>query len=93
MLALVRRYVRDDRRRRGDGGGAARAIRAPLSCGAHAYDDRALGIGEGQTISQPLIVALMTDALALTGDERVLEVGTGSGYQAAVLSRLARRSR
>src|SRR5581483_1457598 len=46
-------------------------------------------IGAGQTISQPLVVGLMTQALRLDGDERVLEVGTGSGYQAAVLSRLA----
>lgn len=56
----------------------------------HAYDDNPLPIGEGQSISQPLIVAMMTEAMALTGDERVLEVGTGSGYQAAVLARLAR---
>jgi protein-L-isoaspartate(D-aspartate) O-methyltransferase len=56
---------------------------------AHAYDDRALPIGEGQTISQPLIVALMLEAMRLTGDEHVLEVGTGSGYVAALLSRLA----
>ncbi|MBI3744511.1 MAG: protein-L-isoaspartate(D-aspartate) O-methyltransferase [Chloroflexi bacterium] len=55
-----------------------------------AYDDEALPIAEGQTISQPLIVALMTSALHLTGTEKVLEVGTGSGYQAAVLSQLAR---
>ena len=54
-----------------------------------AYLDRALHIGEGQTISQPLIVALMTQALRLTGGEKVLEIGTGSGYQAAVLSLLA----
>lgn len=56
---------------------------------AAAYDDRALPIGEGQTISQPYMVALMTGLLELKGDEKVLEVGTGSGYQAAVLSRLA----
>src|ERR1044071_5217750 len=56
---------------------------------AQAYQDRALPISEGQTISQPFIVALMAQALMLTGDERVLEVGTGSGYAAAVLSRLA----
>jgi protein-L-isoaspartate(D-aspartate) O-methyltransferase len=55
----------------------------------HAYDDNPLPIGEGQTISQPLIVAMMTEALGLAGGERVLEVGTGSGYQAAVLSHLA----
>jgi protein-L-isoaspartate(D-aspartate) O-methyltransferase len=56
---------------------------------AAAYDDRPLTIGYGQTISQPLIVAMMTEALALRGDEKVLEVGTGSGYQTAVLSLLA----
>ena len=54
-----------------------------------AYDDRALPIGAEQTISQPYIVALMAAALALNGHERVLEIGTGSGYSAAVLSRLA----
>jgi protein-L-isoaspartate(D-aspartate) O-methyltransferase len=50
-----------------------------------------LPIGEGQTISQPYIVALMTEALELTPDDRVLEIGTGSGYAAAVLSRIARQ--
>jgi len=54
-----------------------------------AYENRPLPIGYGQTISQPLIVAVMTQALDLRGDERVLEVGTGSGYQAALLSQLA----
>jgi len=54
-----------------------------------AYDDCALPIGEGQTISQPFMVALMTELLALKGDEKVLEIGTGSGYQSAVLSKLA----
>jgi protein-L-isoaspartate(D-aspartate) O-methyltransferase len=57
----------------------------------HAYDDRALGIECGQTISQPLVVALMTQALAPTPDDIALEVGAGSGYQAAVLSRLCRK--
>lgn len=56
-----------------------------------AYLDMPLPIGEGQTISQPFIVAMMTEALELQGDERVLEVGTGSGYQAAVLSLLVPR--
>jgi protein-L-isoaspartate(D-aspartate) O-methyltransferase len=54
-----------------------------------AYADRALPLSLGQTISQPLMVAVMTQALHLTGRERVLEVGTGSGYQAAILGRLA----
>jgi protein-L-isoaspartate(D-aspartate) O-methyltransferase len=53
-----------------------------------AYADKPLPIGEGQTISQPYMVAAMTEALELTGSERVLEIGTGSGYQAAVLSHL-----
>lgn len=54
-----------------------------------AYHDSPLHIGEGQTISQPYMVALMTEALALTGSEKVLEVGTGSGYQTAILAELA----
>lgn len=55
-----------------------------------AYDDCALPIGEDQTISQPYMVACMTELLELKGDEKVLEIGTGSGYQSAVLSMLAR---
>ena len=54
------------------------------------YNDSALPIGQGQTISQPWIVAAICEALALKGDERVLEIGTGSGYSACVLARLAR---
>ena len=57
-----------------------------------AYADKPLPIGEGQTISQPYMVAAMTEALELTGGERVLEIGTGSGYQAAVLSLTRERS-
>jgi protein-L-isoaspartate(D-aspartate) O-methyltransferase len=53
-----------------------------------AYGDHPLPIGDGQTISQPYMVALMSEALALTGTERVLEIGTGSGYQTAILSKL-----
>ena len=56
-----------------------------------AYDDRPLGIGFGQTISQPFIVALMVQALELNGDEKVLELGTGSGYEAAILAELAQK--
>ena len=56
-----------------------------------AYGDHPLPIGEGQTISQPFMVARMTELLRLTGKEKVLEIGTGSGYQAAVLARLAAR--
>lgn len=54
-----------------------------------AYEDRPLPIGHGQTISQPYMVAVMTEALNLSGNERVLEIGTGSGYQTAILARLA----
>jgi protein-L-isoaspartate(D-aspartate) O-methyltransferase len=56
-----------------------------------AYEDTALPIGHGQTISQPTVVARMTEALAVTDRHRVLEIGTGSGYQAAVLAKLCRR--
>src|SRR3954454_9440767 len=56
----------------------------------HAYDDTALGIACGQTISQPFVVAYMTEQLQLQGEHRVLEIGTGSGYQAAILSKLCR---
>jgi len=56
-----------------------------------AYEDRPLPIGLEQTISQPFIIALMTEALELTGSEKVLEVGTGSGYQAAILAELVRQ--
>jgi len=55
-----------------------------------AYSDQPLPIGEGQTISQPYIVALMTELLELNGNEKVLEIGTGSGYQAAILAELAK---
>ena len=61
----------------------------PSSLADRAYENVALPIGLGQTISQPYVVALMTQELGLTGTERVLEVGTGSGYQAAILARLA----
>lgn len=58
--------------------------------GHAAYADHPLPIGEGQTISQPYIVALMTELLQLSGNERVLEIGTGSGYQAAILAECSR---
>jgi protein-L-isoaspartate(D-aspartate) O-methyltransferase len=62
----------------------------PPSLRDHAYDNNALSIGCGQTISQPLVVARMTEMLDLRPDDRVLDVGTGSGYHAAVLAKLAR---
>jgi protein-L-isoaspartate(D-aspartate) O-methyltransferase len=86
---------------------AARGVRDPLTLAAmrkvprhlfvppeearQAYDDHPLPIGHGQTISQPYIVGFMTEALGLKGGETVLEVGTGSGYQAAVLGEIAGR--
>lgn len=89
MVRLVGRVVRDER--------VLEAMRAvprdefvPPRVRRYAFEDHALPIGEGQTISQPLIVGMMTEAARLEGDEHVLEVGTGSGYQAAVLARLVR---
>jgi protein-L-isoaspartate(D-aspartate) O-methyltransferase len=89
-----------DRQLRRRGIGDERVLRAmeeiprelfvPPELRGQAYRDGALRIGEGQTISQPWIVAAMTSLLELRGDERVLEVGTGSGYAAAVLSRCCR---
>ncbi len=85
---LVSRGIRDSR--------VIEAMRAvprdrfiPPELCDHAYDDNPLPIGEGQTISQPYMVALICEVAGLTGSERVLEIGTGTGYQAAVLSRLA----
>lgn len=66
-----------------------RHLFVPESMRAHAYEDRPLPIGMGQTISQPYIVAFMTSLLRLNGGETILEIGTGSGYQSAILSRLA----
>lgn len=65
-----------------------REMFVPKELRHHAYDNHALSIGMDQTISQPYIVALMTQDLQLTGTERVLEIGTGSGYQTAILCRL-----
>src|SRR5690606_7578922 len=86
---LARRGIRDE--------AVLAAMRAvprerfvPKSLEVRAYEDRALPIAEGQTISQPYIVALMAEALELGPEDRVLEVGAGSGYAAAVLGRIAR---
>ncbi|HOJ38919.1 MAG TPA: protein-L-isoaspartate(D-aspartate) O-methyltransferase [bacterium] len=67
-----------------------RELFVPENMVGSAYDDSPLPIGEGQTISQPYMVALMTEALGLKGGEKVLEIGTGSGYQTAILCELAR---
>ena len=66
-----------------------RHLFVPPSYRANSYDDSPMPIGEGQTISQPYIVAFMTESLELKENDRVLEIGTGSGYQAAVLAELA----
>lgn len=86
---LIRRGIRDER--------VLKAMRetprhlfVPAQQRAMAYDDTPLPIGYDQTISQPLMVGMMTEAIQLQGGERVLEIGTGSGYQAAILARLAR---
>jgi protein-L-isoaspartate(D-aspartate) O-methyltransferase len=88
LVAELRRYVADER--------VLEAIRrvpreafVPPELRSHAYDNTALGIGCGQTISQPLVVARMTELLELKPGDRVLDVGTGSGYHAAILATLA----
>jgi protein-L-isoaspartate(D-aspartate) O-methyltransferase len=86
----LRRRGIDDERVLDAMGEVPRELFVPEGLRDDAYRDGALRIGEGQTISQPWIVACMAQLLELEGDERVLEVGTGSGYAAAVLSRLCR---
>ena len=66
-----------------------RELFVPVENRSLAYEDHPLSIGHGQTISQPYIIALMTQELDLTGNEKVLEIGTGSGYQSAILAELA----
>jgi len=96
--AVIRqRMVEDQLRRRGISderlltamGKVPRHLFLPAEQRVRAYEDRPLPIGLGQTISQPYMVARMTELLSLTEDSRVLEVGTGSGYQAAILAELA----
>jgi len=67
-----------------------RHLFVPEQFRSHAYNDHPLPIGEGQTISQPYMVALMTDLLDLSKEDKVLEIGTGSGYQAAILAELGK---
>ena len=85
---LVSRGIRD-RRVLEAMGSIERELFVPEKLSSRAYEDRPLPIGEGQTISQPYMVAFMTELLNLTGTERLLEIGTGSGYQTAVLGKLA----
>jgi protein-L-isoaspartate(D-aspartate) O-methyltransferase len=88
MLELLRRHIRDQRVIEAMAAVPREAF-VPNWLQERAYDDSALPIGEGQTISQPLIVAMMIEALALEPTDRVLEVGSGSGYATAVLSRIS----
>ncbi len=90
LIEFLRREIRDQRVLAAMGR-VPRELFVGSSQWPSAYDDRPLPIGHGQTISQPLMVAIMTEALDLEGPEKVLEVGTGSGYQAAILAELARR--
>jgi len=88
MLETIKRYGIRDRRVLDAMMAVPRHLFVPEEVRHSAYADHPLPIGRGQTISQPYIVALMTELLHLRGKERVLEIGTGSGYQAAVLSLL-----
>jgi len=85
----LRRRGVDDERVLAAIGRVPRELFVPEGLRSHAYDDGALPIGHGQTISQPFVVATICALLGLEGHERVLDVGTGSGYQAAVLAELA----
>ena len=85
---LIPRGIRDPRVLEAMGS-IDRELFVPEKLRSRAYQDRPLPIGEGQTISQPYMVAFMTEQLHLKGTERVLEIGTGSGYQTAVLAKLA----
>jgi protein-L-isoaspartate(D-aspartate) O-methyltransferase len=90
LIAAIRHEIRDERVL----AAMSRVPRErflPPELHRYAYDDRPLPIGHGQTISQPLMVAIMTEVLHLKGHEKVLELGTGSGYQAAILAELAKQ--
>jgi protein-L-isoaspartate(D-aspartate) O-methyltransferase len=88
LIEHLRREIRDERVLNAMAR-VPRELFIPSTFWEAAYEDRPLPIGAGQTISQPLIVAMMTEAVAVKEDDRVLEVGTGSGYQAAILAELA----
>ena len=85
---LAARGIRDERVLDAMGNLAREAF-LPPNISSRAYEDRALPVGHGQTISQPYIVAMMTELLSLDPTHRVLEIGTGTGYQTAILARLA----
>ena len=90
MVELIRRRGVKDQRVLNAMLKVPRHLFVPPELVDRAYDDCPLPIGKGQTISQPYIVALMTEALELDEDSRVLEIGTGSGYQAAILAEIAK---
>jgi protein-L-isoaspartate(D-aspartate) O-methyltransferase len=90
LIAELRPYIADERVLEAVAD-VPREHFVPSEARDRAYENCALGIGGGQTISQPLVVARMTELLELRHDDRVLDVGTGSGYHAAVLARLAER--
>jgi len=90
MVELIRRRGVKDERVLEAMEKIPRHLFVPSSLQDEAYADYPLSIGEGQTISQPYIVALMTEALELKEDDKVLEIGTGSGYQAAILAEIAK---
>lgn len=91
LVAKLREIGIDDERVLGAIAHVPRDLFVPAALQGHAYENTALPIGQGQTISQPQIVALMTMALGLTDRHKVLEIGTGSGYQTAILGLLCRR--
>ena len=90
LIEHLRRQIKDDRVLSAMGR-VPRELFVSSAYQQAAYEDRPLPIDLGQTISQPLIVAMMTEALELRGKEKVLEIGTGSGYQAAILAELAQK--
>src|SRR5688572_7164849 len=90
MVESLRREIRDERVLRAFAE-VPRERFVPAEFQAYAYEDRPLAIGHGQTISQPMMVALMLQEMKLRHEEKVLDVGTGSGYQAALLSLMARQ--
>jgi len=89
LLAQIRPYIGDERVLEAVAA-VPRHLFVPEALSRFAWENTALPIGAGQTISQPVVVARMCELLQLTGDEEVLDVGTGSGYHAAVLARLSR---
>jgi protein-L-isoaspartate(D-aspartate) O-methyltransferase len=91
MVRLLRQRGISDERLLSAMMNVERHLFVPLPLRNHAYDDAALPIGEGQTISQPYTVAIMTEALCVQELDKILEIGTGSGYQAAVLAEMGAR--